>query len=192
MAHDSTTAAPRQRIEVSEEDLTESIPSELFREAFRLHPAGVAVVTADPGDGSVAMTVSSLASASTAPPLLTFSVSALSSSSPALERVDTVVVHMLGAGQLWLARLGATSGIDRFADKSQWARLPTGEPVFPAVHAWMRGRIVHRLAAGNSIICVVHVIGAHIVGSATDAAANEPLVYHARQWHRLDERSTIE
>jgi flavin reductase (DIM6/NTAB) family NADH-FMN oxidoreductase RutF len=184
-------APSRETIVIAEEDLSRSVSAELFRAAFRLHAAGVAVVTADPGDGPVAMTVSSLASVSTEPPLLVFSVSARSSSSPALECAGTVVVHMLGADQLWLARLGATSGIDRFADASQWTRLPSGEPVFPAVHAWLRGRVVRRLEAGNSLICVVHVIEAHLFDSATDAGAVSPLVYHARTWHRLGGHSAM-
>jgi len=188
----SDSLPARQPIVIPEEDLAGSISSEVFRAAFRLHPAGVAVVTADPGDSPIAMTVSSLASVSTEPPLLVFSVSALSSSSPALERADTVVVHMLGADQLWLARLGATSGIDRFADTSTWTRLPTGEPVFPEVYAWMRGKIVYRLEAGNSIICVVHVIEAQIPDPGHDAQATSPLVYHARTWHQLGQHSTID
>jgi len=49
--------------------------TEHFREAFRRHPAGVAVITADPGDRPVAMTVSSLISVSAAPPIVAFSLS---------------------------------------------------------------------------------------------------------------------
>ncbi len=48
---------------------------EAFRHAFRHHPAGVAVVTADAGDGPAAMTVSSVASVEVDPPTLVFSAS---------------------------------------------------------------------------------------------------------------------
>jgi flavin reductase (DIM6/NTAB) family NADH-FMN oxidoreductase RutF len=190
----SATAAISYRVPIviPGEQLADSISEDTFKAAFRLHPAGVAVVTADPGDQPVAMTVSSLASVSTDPPMLVFSASAVSSSTPALERAETVVVHMLGSDQLWLAQLGATSGIDRFADTSAWTRLPTGEPVFPAVYAWLRGRIVQRVEAGNSIICVVHVIEASVPedGQRVDDPSR-PLVYHARTWHKLGEHSTL-
>lgn len=55
--------------------------TEAFREAFRRHPAGVAVITADPGNQPVAMTVSSLISVSAAPPVVAFSLSTKSASS---------------------------------------------------------------------------------------------------------------
>lgn len=188
------SSSQRQPVVIPEEDLAGSIDADTFKAAFRLHPAGVAVVTADPdGEHPVAMTVSSLASVSVDPPMLVFSASAISSSTPALERSETVVVHMLGAGQLWLAQLGATSGIDRFADTEKWRRLPTGEPVFPDVYAWLRGKIVYRLEAGASIICVVHVIEAQVPNpaEAAEAPVTTPLVYHARTWHQLGDHSTI-
>lgn len=179
-------------VEISDAELAESVPADTFKAAFRLHPAGVAVVTADPGDEPIAMTVSSLASVSTEPPLLVFSVSAISSSSAALERSDTVVIHMVGSDQLWLAKLGATSGIDRFADTSTWTRLPTGEPVFPSVYAWLRGRIVQRIEAGNSIICVVHIIEASVPEDDQPVDdTSSPLVYHARAWHHLGDHSAL-
>ncbi|RUU84284.1 flavin reductase, partial [Mesorhizobium sp. M7A.T.Ca.TU.009.01.3.1] len=66
-----------------------------FREAFRHHPAGVAVITADPGDRPVAMTVSSLISVSAAPPVVAFSLSMKSTSSEPLLRAETMVIHLL-------------------------------------------------------------------------------------------------
>lgn len=182
----------RVTVEISSVEAADSISGDTFKSAFRLHPSGVAVVTADPGDGPVAMTVSSLASVSTEPPMLVFSASALSSSTPALERSDTVVIHMVGSDQQWLAKLGATSGIDRFADTSSWTRLATGEPVFPAVYAWLRGRIVQRVDAGNSMICIVHIIEASVPEPDQQVDdPSSPLVYHARTWHHLGEHSAL-
>src|ERR1700712_2067372 len=87
-----------------------------FKLAFRNHPAGVAVITADAGDGPVGLTATSVFSVSAEPALLVFSISALSSSAPTINRADTVVVHLLGADQLELAKLFSTKGADRFAD----------------------------------------------------------------------------
>jgi len=176
----------RHDVRVTDFELADSVPADEFKAAFRNHPLGVAVVTADPGGEPVAMTVSSLSSVSAEPPVLSFSAAAGSSSTPVLERADTVVVHMLGADQLELAKLGATSGVDRFGDPRAWYRLPTGEPVFRVAEAWLRGSILHRVGIGGSVVYLVHVIEASV-----DDASSAPLVYHNRTWHRLDERSAI-
>lgn len=170
------------------------IDSEDFKAAFRNHPAGVAVITADAGDGPVAMTATSVFSVSAVPPLLVFSASELSSATPTLRAAETVVVHLLGVDQLQLAVLASTSGIDRFADRSIWSRLPTGEPYFPAVHAWIRARVVNKLEAGTSTVFVLLAIESMAPPGGSpeaDAAQAEPLVYHNRTWHRLDGESRL-
>ena len=164
-----------------------------FRAAFRNHAAGVSVITADDGSGPVALTATSVISVSADPPLLVFSVSAQSSSSRTITSSDTVVVHLLEADQLGLAQLGATSGIDRFAQDSAWSRLTTGEPVFHAAPVWIRGRIISRMDAGTSTVIAVHALQSNVAGSATSADAPDagPLVYHNRTWHRLGSHSRI-
>ncbi|MEA9986869.1 flavin reductase family protein [Subtercola sp. RTI3] len=174
---------------------SETVSADEFRAAFRNHPAGVAVITADAGDGPVALTATSVFSVSIAPPLLVFSISELSSSTPTIRRADTVVVHLLGADQLDIAKLGATSGIDRFADTTIWKRLPTGEPYFPAAHAWIRGRVVNKMEAGGSTVVAVQALETYAPEAgdpSADAATAHPLVYHNRTWHRLDENSKIQ
>jgi flavin reductase (DIM6/NTAB) family NADH-FMN oxidoreductase RutF len=170
------------------------VTPEEFKAAFRNHPAGVAVITADAGEGPVALTATSVFSVSVAPPLLVFSISELSSSTPTIRRSETVVVHLLGAAQLDIAKLGATSGIDRFADTSIWERLPTGEPYFPAAHAWIRGRVVNTMEAGGSTVVAVQALETKAPAAddpSADAATAEPLVYHNRTWHRLGDHSKI-
>ncbi len=165
-----------------------------FKAAFRNHPAGVALITAQTDGRPAALTASSVFSVSVEPPLLVFAVSEFSSSAPTIRSADTVVVHLLGADQLDLALLGATSGVDRFADHSRWNRLPTGEPYFPGAPAWIRGRIVSEIEAGGSTVIVVQALqtSAAPAGDVTaHAAATRPLVYHNRTWHRLDESSKI-
>lgn len=159
-----------------------------FKLAFRNHPAGVAVITADAGDGPVGLTATSVFSVSAEPPLLVFSLSDQSSSSPTIQKADTVVVHLLGSEQLRIAQLCATSGVDRFADAGLWDRLGSGEPYFPSAHAWIRGRVIDRMSAGSSTVVAVHALESRITD---DAASSDPLVYHNRSWHRLGEHSTI-
>lgn len=160
-----------------------------FKAAFRNHPAGVAVITADPGDGPVGLTATSVISVSANPALLVFSLSAHSSSAPALARAETLVVHLLGADQMELAKTFSTSGIDRFADPTGWTRLATGEPVLTGAQTWMRGRIVDRMQAGDSTVVAVQVLQTSI--PETGAEKVSPLVYHNRLWHRLSELSSI-
>ena len=159
-----------------------------FKLAFRHHAAGVAVVTADAGQGPVGMTATSVFSVSAEPPLLVFAASAHSSAAATIANSDTVVVHLLASEQLAIARLCATKGVDRFADTSIWDRLPTGEPYFVGTPAWIRGRIINTMDAGDSKVIVVHALEAHVPD--VDAEVT-PLVHHNRTWHELSDRSLL-
>lgn len=164
--------------------VSRSIPSTpvdavLFRQVFRRHAAGVAVVTTDAGRGAAGVTVTSLASLSSEPPLLSFSISATASIWAHLRDADTAVVHLLGAGHAELARTFATSGIDRFGAPTRWHRLPTGEPVLDGAAAWLRVSIEHRHPAGGSHLVIGRV---EEVGLAEHSA---PLLYHDGTYHAL-------
>lgn len=167
---------------------TGGITPDQLKAVFRHQPGGVALVTADDGTRPIAITVTSVISVSAEPPLFIFSASALSSSTPVLLGSKTVVVHLLTDQNVDLAALGATSGIDRFADTSRWDRLPTGEPLFNGVDTWIRGEIVNSFEAGTSTMLVIHALETHT--PAADSTAR-PLVYHDRTWHALDEQSVI-
>lgn len=169
---------------------TPAIAAEEFKAAFRNHPGGVAVITADAGDGPVGLTATSVISASVEPNILAFSVSELSSSTPTIRSADTVVVHLLSAEEVHIAKLCATSGIDRFADTSLWSRLDTGEPYFLTAQTWIRGRIVSSMAAGGSAIVAVEALEAspNLSGGGWPG---RPLVYHNRSWHALGDASQI-
>lgn len=158
--------------------------AERFAAAFRTHPAGVAIITADDGSGPAGLTATSVISLSARPALLAFSLSARSSAAPRIEAAGSVVVHLLDAGQVDLAKRFATGGIDRFAPPCRWHRLATGEPVLSSVGTWLRGRIADGLTAGGSTLVVVEV---DEVGPG--AAADAPLVYRDRTWYALDERA---
>ncbi|HYJ50575.1 MAG TPA: flavin reductase family protein [Microbacterium sp.] len=162
-----------------------------FKSLFRGHPGGVAVITADPGTGPVALTATSVASVSVEPPLLVFSLSSISSASAAISASDTIVVHLLDEHDLELAKRGATSGVDRFADTSTWARLSTGEPVFPGVRAWVRCAIINRMDAGGSTVIAAHALQHHLARDIDPGEAGGGLVYHNRTWHRLGKQSVL-
>ncbi len=157
-----------------------------FREAFRCHPAGVAVITADPGEKPVAMTVSSLISVSAEPPTVAFSLSSRSGSTAQVLAAGSVVVHLLRYPDLELARLGATPGADRFGPGTAWERLPTGEPRYTAVATWFRARITGTLPVEGATVVVAELLeGA--TGLTAEAPELESLIYLDRRWHRLRE-----
>lgn len=182
---DSWLQAPAQRF-------PSSLTAEEFKALFRGHPGGVAVITADAGEGPVALTVSSVVSVSAVPPLLIFSVSALSSASEVLLRADTVVVHLLDAHDVDLAKRGATPGADRFDQTHRWAPLPTGEAVYEDVRAWVRCAVIDRMDVGTSTIVAVHALESRVMREVQAGEPGNALVYHNRSWHRLGEHSKFE
>lgn len=188
MSHDNAQLSASE--EGISRELFAGLPADQFKLAFRNHAAGVAVVTADAGDGPVGLTATSVFSVSAEPPLVVFSISDHSSSAPTIRQADTVIVHLLGASQLDIAKLCATSGIDRFADTDIWDRLVTGEPYFPSAHVWIRGKVINRMQAGTSTVIAVHALQAKLPDDA-NVQSEPPLVYHNRTWHALGEHSQI-
>ncbi len=198
-----TSAAARPRDDASEphdplfvprdaaSELSRSLDADSFKALFRGHPGGVAVITADDGNGPVALTATSVSSVSAEPPLLIFSVSALSSAAPAITSAETVVVHLLDADDIELAKLGATSGVDRFADAESWTRLPTGEPVYRGVRAWVRCAVINRMDAGASTVIAAHALQSSLERPVGDGEHGSALVYHNRTWHRLSDGSRL-
>ena len=168
-----------------------SVSPDEFKSLFRGHPGGVAVITAHGENGPVALTASSVSSVSVDPPLLIFSASTISSATPAIAAADTLVVHLLDADDIDLARLGATSGVDRFADETAWTRLATGEPVFHGVRAWARCAIVSRMDAGSSTVIAAHALQISIDRPVAPGEPGNALVHYNRDWHRLSEHSRL-
>lgn len=169
------------------------LSSDDFKAAFRFYPLGVSLITADAGSGPVALTASSVSAVNDDPALLMFSASSRSSSSPTLQRADTIVVHLLDAESLDLAKLGSARGVDRFADRSQWARLVTGEPYFPQARSWIRARVLNRMDAGGSTVIVAQGIQSSVsAAAADDLPSRDGLVYLNRTWHRIGDHSRAE
>jgi flavin reductase (DIM6/NTAB) family NADH-FMN oxidoreductase RutF len=160
---------------------------DMLKLAFRHHPGGVAVITADAGSGPAGLTATSVVSLSVDPPLVGFSLSSLSSAAPTIAAADTVAIHLVDIASLEVARRFATSGVDRFAPPTQWSRLATGEPVLHGVDRWMRARVRNRVEAGTATFLVVEVL-AMSVASATPARG---VVYHDRSWFSLDPVSRV-
>ena len=169
-----------------------AVTAELFKAAFRGHPGGVAVITADAGEGPVALTATSVASVNADPPLLMFSVTTASSATKVIVRADTVVVHLLDVDDLALAQTGATKGIDRFADRDGWTRLSTGETVFHTARAWLRCQVIDTIDADGSTVIAARVLQAGMNRDVTAGDETDALAYVNRRWHRLGAESVID
>ena len=172
-----TAAAPADR--------TDHADPALFRDAFRGHPAGLAVITAAGPDGPVGLTASSVSSVSIDPPSLVFSLSGRTTA-PLLAAAATVVVHLMDSGQADIVQTFATPGTDRFTADQDWEWLPTGEPLLRRSPWSLRCRVAERLDVGSS-----RVVIAEVLEVLPGTAAGDPLVYHDRTYHRLGEDSTL-
>ncbi|MDQ0746623.1 flavin reductase (DIM6/NTAB) family NADH-FMN oxidoreductase RutF [Streptomyces africanus] len=152
---------------------------DLLRSVFRRHAAGVAVITARGDTGPVGFTATSLASVSAEPPLLSFGVGTGSSSWPAIAAAGHVGVHILGEHQQELAATFSRSGADRFAPPTAWRDGPEGVPVLDGVPAWLVGRVVARVPAGDHRIVIAEVVHGDHTGTG------RPLLYHQGRFNRL-------
>lgn len=162
----------------------DGITLEEYRDLFRNHPGGVAIVTAETEDGPTGFTVSSVISVSASPPLLIFTVNMTSGTWKALRTAESAVVHFLGQDNRDLAVKFSTPGINRFND-TDWSMLSTGEPLLNGVQTWARGRVLRKIISGSSVIIEL------LIEKSRTSADHKPLVYHARSYHRLSEESEI-
>lgn len=148
-----------------------------FKQAFRRHAAGVAIVSARDTDGTpVGFTATSLASLAAVPPLATFNMARTSSAWHAVENTDHVAIHILGASDRGLARKLAADAAQRF-DGDHWYAGPHDLPVLKDVTAWLIGRIVERVPVANNAVVAVQIEQG---GLGQD---DVPLLYHERSYH---------
>ncbi|RZS82802.1 flavin reductase (DIM6/NTAB) family NADH-FMN oxidoreductase RutF [Motilibacter rhizosphaerae] len=158
-----------------------SAPSAALRGFFRRYAAGVSIVTLPGAAGPVGFTASSLASVSLDPPLVSFNVSRTASSWPALQDARHVGVHLLGERDRSTATVFATSGADRFAGV-EWREGDHGVPLLRTSGGWLLGRVVERVAAGDSTLVIAEVLDAALADGLDDG--HEPLVWHGGAFRR--------
>ncbi|WP_072686822.1 flavin reductase family protein [Rhodococcus marinonascens] len=164
-------------------ELSPGISAVDYRAALRRHPAGVTIVTLDSGSGPVGFTATSFASLSLDPPLVSFNIAHSSSSITALHSADSLVIHLLGEHQRHLAQRFARSADQRFADKSLWARLDTGEPVLHGTPSWLRVTMDQLIPVGDHTLVIGLVTRVHAEADDDDSASS-PLLYHEGRYYR--------
>jgi flavin reductase (DIM6/NTAB) family NADH-FMN oxidoreductase RutF len=152
--------------------------TEAFKQAFRRHAAGVAVVTTLLPDGSPAgFTATSLASLAAVPPLATFNMAQISSAWPAMTVGNRVIIHTLGPRSRHHAQRMAADRDLRFTG-DHFTAGSHGIPVINDVTAWMLGRIIEVHPVHGTAVVIVQI---------EDGALGEPdeaLLYHERTYMR--------
>lgn len=170
----STTTPAAEPPTAPEVDLTAA-----FKDAFRTHPAGIALITAMTPAGPVGLTASSVASVGLEPAALAFSVTRATGSAGGLLQAPSYVVHLLDRDQLEIAQQFAVSGGERFTPEQGWATLPTGEPYLPAARAALRAQTLQSIAVGASTLVLAEVLEIHL------GTPSAPLIYRDRTFHEL-------
>jgi flavin reductase (DIM6/NTAB) family NADH-FMN oxidoreductase RutF len=162
------------------------ISSESFRDALRLFPAGVTVVTIkSPGSDVVhGLTVSAFASISPDPPLILVSIDHRATAYEFLEMAGaSFAVNILGQDQMELSnRFAWLKDEDRFAE-GEWATAATGAPILTDALAWLDCTVYSRFAAGSHTIYV-----GEVQASGVPRPDANPLIYWNRGYRQLTHR----
>lgn len=158
-----------------------SIPAEQFRDALRLFPAGVTVVTLRVGERVHGLTVSAFASVSPEPPLVAIMIDHQHGAHEMLETEGAVfAVNVLGEDQAELSeRFAWAPDAERFRI-GDWSPAVTGAPVLADALAWLDCTIHSRHVAGTHTLYI-----GRVVASSTPRAASRPLVYWNRGYRTL-------
>ena len=128
-----------------------------FRDIFRGHPAGVALITATVDGEPVGITVSSVASLSLDPLSISFSLMKRTGSAKKILRSESQLVHFLSDTQASIAESFARPSDDRFSTAQGWLRAETGEPLLPNSRGILRVQILDAARAGESTLIAAEV-----------------------------------
>lgn len=151
-----------------------------FRAVLGNFATGVTIITAmdaatPEGPTPIGFTCQAFTSLSLDPPLISFSVSARSSSRPRILAAGRFCVNILAFDQRGLCARFATPGIDRFAGVDWW-HSPGGSPVLDGSLAWIEATVEAEYPGGDHTIVIGRV---RELAHLRDAA---PLVYHRGQF----------
>lgn len=158
------------------------ISSDAFRDALRHFPIGVTVVTIRSGDETHGLTVSSFASVSLDPPLITIMVDHRHFAHELLERPGSIfAVNILAEEHRelseWFAH--AQEG-ERFA-AGRWTVAKGGAPVLEDALVWLECSVFSRHTAGTHTLYV-----GLVEASFVPRPGGRPLVYWNRGYRRLE------
>ncbi|WP_410631641.1 flavin reductase family protein [Amycolatopsis sp. cmx-4-83] len=149
------------------------VSPQVFRDLMAGVCAPVTVVTTMDGDVPVGATVSSFASLSLTPPLITVAFDRRSRVLAAIRDTGRFGVNLLGQSQAELAVLFATRDADRFG-RSEW-HSDHGLPRLDGAAGWLDCDLSEAVEGGDHLLLLGHVVGA-------GRAEYPPLVYAHRMF----------
>ncbi|MDG6908963.1 MAG: flavin reductase family protein [Nitrososphaerota archaeon] len=154
--------------------MSEDIQSSL-KQAMRVYPQGVTVVTVQGPDGPRGLTVSSFTSVSLAPPLVLFCVAKNSSQHDFFSKADRYAINFLADDQKTISDrfAGRTKAKDRF-EGVKHTRGVTGSPIISGVRAAIECRSWRAYDAGDHSIVVGEVV------AASAFLPKRPLLYYSQ------------
>jgi flavin reductase (DIM6/NTAB) family NADH-FMN oxidoreductase RutF len=164
--------------------LSEDIRSGL-KQAMRVYPQGVTVLTAQSPDGPKGLTVSSFSSVSLNPPLVLFCIAKTSALHDFFRSSKHFAVNFLADDQKSVSDrfAGRTTAHDRF-EGVKFAKGQTGSPIISGVRAVIECKSWQAYDAGDHSIIVGEVVAASALGS------KRPLVYFSQQYTTTERGET--
>jgi flavin reductase (DIM6/NTAB) family NADH-FMN oxidoreductase RutF len=141
-----------------------------YKEVVGHYVTGVVVISALTSQGPAGFTCQTFSSLSLDPILISFAAKSASPSWLKIRGADAVGFNMLEAGQVEVARVFATSGIDKFADV-RWSKAPHGSPLIEGAIAHLEGQILSVTTHGDHDFAVVSI-------DFVQADAGSPLLYY--------------
>jgi 3-hydroxy-9,10-secoandrosta-1,3,5(10)-triene-9,17-dione monooxygenase reductase component len=154
-----------------------------FRNALALYASGITVIAGHDNDEPLGFTCQSFYSVSVAPPLISFSVMANSSSYPRIRETGKFSVNVLAETQQAISDQFARKGNDRWAG-IVWRMTLGRNPVIAGTLMWLDCRIVAEYQAGDHYI----VIGEVIAMSPNDWHDGAPLLYFKGKYRQLHDQ----
>jgi flavin reductase (DIM6/NTAB) family NADH-FMN oxidoreductase RutF len=158
-----------------------SISSETYRNALRLFPAGVTLVTIKAGEEIHGLTVSAFASVAPDPPLITVIIDNGHHAQQLLQAKGAVfAVNILAQDQMELSnRFAWLKDEDRFAE-GQWGTAVTGAPILLNGLAWLDCTLYASYPAGTHTVYI-----GEVQASEVPRPDDPPLVYWNRAYRSL-------
>ena len=142
-----------------------------LRRAFGHYPTGVAAITALGPGGPIAMLVSSFATVSLRPALVSFCAAHTSGTWPLIADARACCINVLAASQEELSRKLSSSRPEERFESVSWSAAPSGAPVLAGVVGWLDCHIREVRVAGDHELVLLDVL-------AHDASPErEPLLF---------------
>lgn len=154
-----------------------AISIDQFKHVMRRFAANVNVITSTDGKQTNGMTATAVCSVTADPPSALIIVNQSSRSYPLIDRTKVFAVNVLSAEQQELANHFASKTQDPFACIGHTIG-ETGCPLIDGADAHLECVVINQVDVGTHTIFVGKIV-------ATDAAAGQPLLYHAGRYREM-------